>query len=127
MPSALVVDDDEALLEIISTQLTSADIETVTARNGRIALQEMCARTAAGASFDVVILDLVMPEVDGWAVLKAIKNNPLWAPTKVIVISGHADSPSDLLRIIEFDGVYVEKRSGFVKTVTLVVDRVLKD
>lgn len=127
MPSALVVDDDAALAEVISTQLASAGIETVRAKNGRIALQEMCARTSAGKSFDVVILDLVMPEIDGWAVLKAIKNNPLWAPTKVIVISGHADSPSDLLRIIEFDGVYVEKRSGFVQTVTLVVERVLQD
>lgn len=127
MTSALVVDDDAVLREVISIQLTSAGIETVTANNGRLALEEMCARTSAGKSFEVVILDLVMPEVDGWAVLKAIKNNPLWASAKVIVVSGHADSPSDLLRIIEFDGVYVEKRSGFVNTVKLVVERVLQE
>lgn len=127
MPSILVVDDDPGVLEIISAQLADSDMESETARNGRIALQKLCARTAEDKAFDLVVLDLVMPEIDGWKVLKAIKTNPLWEHMKVIVISGYADSPSDLLRIIEFDGVYVEKRAGFVETVTEIVRRVLED
>jgi len=74
-----------------------------------------------------MILDLVMPNIDGWQVLKAVKNNPLWSSMKVIVVSGYADSPDDLMKIIEYDGVYVEKRAGFAEDVTQVVERVLED
>jgi len=125
MPSVLVVDDDAGILELVSAKLSLLDIQCDTAISGRIALRRLCARTAEDRPYDVVILDIVMPDIDGWQVLKAIKHNPLWTALKVIVISGQADSPSDLLRIIEFDGVYVEKRAGFADTVGEIVRRVL--
>jgi CheY-like chemotaxis protein len=127
MPSVLIVDDDPGVLELVSLKLGFIGIQTDTATGGRAALKRLCARTAEDRVYDVVILDIVMPDVDGWAVLKAIKYNPLWQSIKVIVISGHADSPSDLLRIIEFDGVYVEKRAGFADTVGEIVRRVIAE
>lgn len=127
MPMVLVVDDDSGVLEVVSMQLSSMGLEVVTARTGRAALKQLCALTAEGKQVDVAIVDLLMPDVDGWRLIKAIKNNPLWQDVKVIVISGHAETPSDLLRIIEFDGVYVEKRAGFVETVGDIVKRVLEN
>ncbi len=126
MPAVLVVDDEPAILELVSARLRLLGIDSETAASGRSALKRLCARTAEDRPFDVVILDILMPDIDGWQVLKAIKYNPLWSPLKVIVISGYADSPQDLLRIIEFDGVFVEKRAGFADTVGEVVKRVMQ-
>ena len=125
MASILVVDDEAAILELVAVKLELLGLECEAINSGREALKRLCARTAEDRLFDVVILDIVMPDIDGWRVLKAIKHNPLWEDIKVIVISGHADSPTDLLRIIEFDGVYVEKRAGFADTVGEIVQRVL--
>ena len=125
MPSVLVVDDDPGVLELIAIKLADIGIEADTAGGGRSALKKLCTRTAADHGYDVVILDIVMPDIDGWQVLKAIKHNPLWTNLKVIVISGQANAPDDLLRIIEFDGVYVEKRAGFADIVGEIVRRVL--
>lgn len=127
MPRVLIADDDPGVCEVLRAQLALADIEAETARDGRQALRLLCERTVARRPYDVIILDLVMPDIDGWQVLKAIKNNPLWASMKAIVVSGYADSPEDLIRIIEYDGVYVEKRAGFAEDVTQVVERVLRD
>jgi len=112
---------------MVSAALSLEGIEAETAANGRIALEKMCTCVVAKESFDVVILDIMMPEVDGWQVLKAIKNNPLWEHTKVIVVSGHSETAEDLMKIIEYDGVYVEKRLGFAETVSTLVTRVLDE
>ena len=117
MPSVLVVDDDPGVLELVSLKLGLIGIQADSAASGRAALKRLCARTAEDRVYDVVIVDIVMPDVDGWQVLKAVKYNPLWNDIKVIVISGHADSTSDLLRVIEFDGVFVEKVGEIVRRV----------
>ncbi|MBP8953235.1 MAG: response regulator [Armatimonadetes bacterium] len=127
MPRVLIVDDDPGVCEVIRAQLALADIDAEIARDGRQALTMLCERTVAQRPYDAMILDLVMPNIDGWQVLKAVKNNPLWSSMKVIVVSGYADSPDDLMKIIEYDGVYVEKRAGFAEDVTQVVERVLED
>jgi len=127
MPTVLVVDDDPGIVEVVSAQIELLGIDTISAKSGRSALVKLCERTAQSADIDLAILDLVMPDIDGWQLLKAIKNNPLWKDMKVIVISGYADTPSDLLRIIEYDGVFVEKRAGFVDIVGEIVRRVLEE
>ena len=127
MPSVLVVDDDAGVLELIAVKLAEIGIDADTASGGRMALKKLCTRTVEDRVYDVMILDIVMPDIDGWQVLKAVKNNPLWSLIKVIVISGHANGPDDLLRVIEFDGVYVEKRAGFADTVGEIVRRVMGD
>jgi CheY-like chemotaxis protein len=127
MPRVLIADDDPGIVETVSVRLQMMGIESDTANSGRSALRKICERTCADRLYDVVIVDISMPDIDGWHVLKAIKNNPLWEAIKVVVISGFADSPSDLMRIIEFDGVFVEKRTGFIDTVGEVVKRVLEN
>ena len=126
MPKVLIVDDDPGVMEAVSLRLRLLGIESDTARSGRAGLKKLCCRTCEDRLYDVVIVDIIMPDIDGWQVLKAIKNNPLWQDIKVVVISGYADSPQDLMRIIEFDGVFVEKRAGFIETVGEVVKRVLE-
>ena len=69
MPSnrILVVDDDDAIRRLVATILTREHYEVDTASGGREAL-EMIAKT----SYDVVLLDLMMPDVNGRDVLKRL-------------------------------------------------------
>jgi twitching motility two-component system response regulator PilH len=126
MPAILIVDDDMGVREALRMQLATMGHDADAAGTGHEALMKLCARTAADRLYQVIILDIVMPGIDGWQVLKAIKYNPLWKDIRVIVISGHANGADDLTRIIEFDGVFVEKRAGFVEMVSDVLERVLQ-
>jgi CheY-like chemotaxis protein len=62
----LVVDDDDSIRKMIRALLTRSGYSVCEARNGREALDEMRAGRA-----DLVVLDLMMPEVSGWDVLIA--------------------------------------------------------
>lgn len=79
----LVVDDERLNRMILRRALESQGHVVDEAENGRVAL----ARLAAGPA-DLVLLDLVMPELDGYATLEAIKAAPSLSHLPVIVISG---------------------------------------
>jgi len=64
----LVVDDQEDIREMARLVLTGAGYEVVTARSGREALT-----LARASSFDLVLLDINMPELDGWATLRLLR------------------------------------------------------
>ena len=53
-------------------------------------------RRLENEAVDVVLLDLVMPEVDGYTLLRTIRHHPEWRALRVIVITAHADEPSPL-------------------------------
>jgi DNA-binding NtrC family response regulator len=82
--SILVVDDEDALRTVLSGELASEGYDVRTAADGDEAVSEM-----GKASFDLVLLDIKMPKVDGFEVLKFVKENH---PTsKVIMLTGFAD------------------------------------
>lgn len=127
MPRVLVVDDDAATRTLISLQLTSADIEVETASNGRGALDAVRRSTDEKRPFDIMILDIMMPEVSGWEVLEQVRGDPSLICGSVIVISGAVDWIQDLWYLDEYADVYVEKRVGFLQDVNAVVRRVLEE
>jgi len=60
---------------------------------------------------DVIFLDLHLPKVSGLEVLQEIKNNPAWAPTPVVIVSGSAD-PAEIRRAYELHAsCYIRKPS----------------
>jgi DNA-binding NtrC family response regulator len=80
----LVVDDEEALRTVLSTELTSEGYEVTPASDGNEAIDFI-----KSSDYDLVLLDIKMPNVDGFEVLKFIKGNkPL---IKVIMLTGFAD------------------------------------
>ncbi len=91
----LVVDDERLNRMILRRALESQGHVVDEAENGRVAL----ARLAAGP-IDLVLLDLVMPELDGYATLEAIKADPALGHLPVIIISGVEELES-IVRCIE--------------------------
>lgn len=84
----LVVDDEEALAQGMSIKLTSAGFTVTTAANGQEAL-ELCQQS----SFDLILLDLMMPKVDGFAVLTELKKINYPAP---VIVTSNLNQQTDI-------------------------------
>ncbi|MDQ2964284.1 MAG: response regulator, partial [Chloroflexota bacterium] len=94
----LVVDDSRVNRLMLARLLTSLGHEALEAEDGRLALARL--RDAGAPPVDVVLLDLVMPELDGYQTLEAIKSDPDLASVPVIVISD-VDDLGSVVRCIE--------------------------
>ena len=91
----LVVDDVIANVKLLEARLTAEYFEVVTAMNGPEAL-EICARSQC----DIVLLDVMMPGMDGFEVCRRIKANPRTAYLPVIMITA-LDQASDRVAGLE--------------------------
>lgn len=80
----LVVDDEDALRTVLSSELEGEGYNVASAADGSEAIEIL-----KKSAFDLILLDIKMPNVDGFEVLKFIKEtHPL---TKVIMLTGFAD------------------------------------
>lgn len=86
--SVVVVEDDEDVREGIEALLRRRGIRVVAAANGREAL-EVIGRDGPPS---LVILDLMMPEMNGWALRANLLADPALAGIPVVVMSGIADA-----------------------------------
>src|SRR5262245_61354601 len=84
-PNILIVDDDANTLALMQSVLANAGFETDTADSGRGAIKKLDGRRP-----DLMTLDLVMPDVDGWGVLAHLRRVP--SPPPVLVVTGHPES-----------------------------------
>lgn len=80
----LVVDDEEALRTVLSSELVNSGYDVATASDGDEAIS-----VVQNKKFDLVLLDIKMHRVDGFEVLKFIKKN--LPAIKVIMLTGFAD------------------------------------
>jgi CheY-like chemotaxis protein len=80
----LVVDDNEALRENLAEVLLLEGLDVAVAADGRAALELL-----EKEEFAVVLLDLVMPGMDGRELLAVIRQDPRFAELRVIVTTGH--------------------------------------
>ena len=83
----LVIDDEKRMCDSIKVLLSNIGYEVDTAVNGRLGIEKL-----ESNRYDLVITDLMMPELDGFAVMKYIKEN--CTNTLVIVITGYASVES---------------------------------
>ena len=81
-PQVLVVDDDRRVRELLEIALTAHGFGVLTAADGEEAL-----RVARTEPLDLVLLDVVMPKLEGFEVLKALKQDDATARIPVIVLS----------------------------------------
>lgn len=100
----LVVDDQEANIQVLSTMLRQLGFETLTATDGEQALQQLAARPV-----DLVLLDVLMPGIDGFEVCRRIRERPDLEHLPVIFLSS-ADDKEFVVRALGAGGVdYVTK------------------
>jgi signal transduction histidine kinase/DNA-binding LacI/PurR family transcriptional regulator/AraC-like DNA-binding protein len=94
--SILIVDDDENALHHYSDLIKEGfpDFLVLPAQGGRAAIEILKTNRP-----DLVILDLMMPDVDGFTVLKHIRNSPETASIPVIVMSGRVLSYADVQKL----------------------------
>jgi CheY-like chemotaxis protein len=80
--TVLVVDDNEGLKDLISRYLSGFPCKIMAATSGQQGLE-----MAAEATPDVVILDIMMPEMDGWEVLQTLQHRTLTQKIPVVICS----------------------------------------
>jgi DNA-binding response OmpR family regulator len=97
MKKILVVDDERPLARALELKLTHSGFEVTVAYNGNEALELIDKN-----NFDLAILDLVMPEVDGFTVLEKLKNKK--SKLKVIVCS-NLSQDEDVAKATELGAV----------------------
>ncbi len=85
MAKILVVDDEPDALELVSFNLKSAGYEVVTADNGSEALKKARQHVP-----DLILLDVMLPEVDGLEVCKLLRRDPATAPIPIIMLTAKA-------------------------------------
>jgi len=89
----LVVDDDPGILEMHSRLIEESGRRTMTAQNGREALELIKEQTP-----DLILLDLMMPEMDGFAVLDGLRSKESTRDIPVIILTARLLSAADLER-----------------------------
>ncbi len=100
----LVVDDQPANLQILGTVLGKLGYEIIPASDGPTALKRLALRPP-----DLILLDLLMPEMDGCEVCRRVRANPEWQDIPVIFLSA-ADEKDFIVRALDSGGVdYITK------------------
>jgi CheY-like chemotaxis protein len=84
VPKILVIDDTPTLLDVVRTCLEGEGYQVATCLESNQAV-----RMAREQRPDVIMLDVVMPEVSGWEVLTALRADPALAGTPVIVCTAY--------------------------------------
>ena len=83
-PKILIAEDDDNLRETLAQHLSDKSFDVVTAANGNDAIPLLY-----GKEFQLVVLDLKMPYIDGFQVLKVVKST--FPKTRVIILTAYAD------------------------------------
>lgn len=100
----LVVDDEPGIVDIVATNLAAEGFDIISATTGPAALD-----VAQRHVPDLIILDIMLPEIDGWEVLRLLESDPRTAGIPVVVLTAKADD-LDALRGLELGAVeYVTK------------------
>ena len=86
MKKILLVEDDQFLIDIYTTKLKDSGFSVEVAKEGESALRKLNEE-----KFDLLLLDIVLPQIDGWEILEKIKNEKLKTKNlenlKIVILS----------------------------------------
>jgi CheY-like chemotaxis protein len=106
----LVVDDDKSLVKSIKYQLEHRGYSTYVAYDGKQALEMV-----ENHRPDLILLDIVMPNMNGYEVIKALKSNPETADIRIVLMTGIEIDGGRVKALSVGATEYVPKSSGFSK------------
>ena len=84
----LIIDDDPEMIELVQEVLALIPCETMTAHGGSEGLERLRREIAEGREVDAVLLDVVMPDMDGFRVLEHLKSEEALRQIPVILLTG---------------------------------------
>jgi len=84
-PLVLIVEDIEDNLMLTKSLLEMADFRVIEARDGREALAQAQAHHP-----DLILLDMSLPEIDGWTVARTLRQLPDFRSTLIVALTAHA-------------------------------------
>ena len=82
MAKILLIEDDPFLIDIYTTKLKEKGFQVSVVVDGEEALLKVNEENP-----DLVLLDIVLPQLDGWEILRKIKSNPKFKDLKIIILS----------------------------------------
>ena len=85
----LLVDDDKDQIFVIQKgfkNMFSREYEIISARSGK-----ECFKILKNITPDLILLDIMMPEMDGWEVFDKLKANPNWKDIPIVILTARSD------------------------------------
>jgi two-component system alkaline phosphatase synthesis response regulator PhoP len=116
-PRILLIDDDRFLLDMYSLKFKKSNLEIDTAGSSLNALEKL--RT--GGKYDIIVMDIIMPGMDGLELLKTIRNEKILPEAAIIMLTNQADD-MEKAKSFNVDG-YIIKATTIPSEV---VDKVLQ-
>jgi len=106
MKRIMVVDDepDQLYTIKITLELENNDFEIISVKNGKECIDKLRKNEIP----DLILLDIMMPEMNGWEVLEIIRGNNKWKDIPIIFLTAKTDELADKYRNLVADD-YIEK------------------
>jgi len=111
-PSVLVVEDDEDTSTLLCRTLENNGFKVRKAENGRVALKKLESFTPS-----LLLLDLMMPEMDGFEFAETFRQNDAWRQIPIIVLTAKTLTSEDRLRLEGWAEAYYPKGGGSLEQV----------
>ncbi len=115
-PTILVIDDDEALSDVLSRRLQQQGFDTVTADSGKRGLAMVKAECPS-----LIVLDLRLPDMDGFSICEALADSTETCNIPIIILSG-MERP-DIIRRARLAGCFYFVRKPYDPNALLVLIR----
>lgn len=94
LKTVLVVEDDEVIRDTLAQLLEDQGYKVVAAQHGRDALEKL---NAGGSAPCLLLMDLMMPVMNGWELLSAVRREQRWSQLPVIILSAGGEAQDVLL------------------------------
>ena len=104
----LVADDNPQILGMLTARLKKRGYDVITADDGEVALDMVAKELPA-----LVVLDVMMPKKNGWEVARAIRQNPMLADTKIVILTAIGESINEMTSPLYGADAYLDKPFDF--------------
>lgn len=107
MKKLLIVDDEVGFLEMVRSRMETSGFEVVVAQDGQTALE-----MAQSAKPDLIVLDIMLPKVDGYKVCGLLKSDTRYMHIPIILFSVKAHEKDEILAGEVHADAYITKLTG---------------
>ena len=120
--SILLVDDDPKTLELLEETLRSAGYETQSVRSGARALEVLSSKFVSA-----ILLDLLMPGMDGFQVIRHVRQEPTLKELPILVMTAKSLSPDELALLGRDTQALLQKNGSWQQQLLVEVGKVVRD